>query len=151
MAGSEAGCGCPGSCPGSCHAHARARLGTAECRCASVDGMVPNLVNAARASCPRDMHAGWHMRMRQGMAAGATLALGGPGERARARQMLEKAALLKAEWAGSQRHPSMMPLLASALRPLMAASRALFSSCGVLTQIQRYSCVSHILGLNDEL
>lgn len=40
--------------------------------------------------------------------AGATLALGGPGERARARQMLEKAALLKADWAGSQRHPSML-------------------------------------------
>ena len=36
---------------------------------------------------------------------GATLALGGPGEVARARQMLEKAALLKARWAGGQRHP----------------------------------------------
>ena len=47
------------------------------------------------------------------MAAGATLALGGPGERARARQMLEKAALLKAEWVGSQRHPSMLPMLCS--------------------------------------
>ena len=43
--------------------------------------------------------------------------------------MLEKAALLKAEWAGSQRHPSMLPLLASALRPLVAASRPFFS-CG---------------------
>lgn len=41
--------------------------------------------------------------------AGATLALGGPGERARARRMLEKAAMLKADWAGSQRHPSAHP------------------------------------------
>jgi hypothetical protein len=38
---------------------------------------------------------------------GATLALGGPGERARARQMLEKAALLKAEWVGGKRHPGL--------------------------------------------
>ena len=38
---------------------------------------------------------------------GATLALGGPGEVARARQMLEKAALLKARWAGGQRHPGL--------------------------------------------
>lgn len=36
---------------------------------------------------------------------GSTLALGGPGERARARQMLEKAALLKADWVGGSRHP----------------------------------------------
>jgi hypothetical protein len=36
---------------------------------------------------------------------GATLALGGPGERARARQMLERAALLKARWVGAERHP----------------------------------------------
>ena len=36
---------------------------------------------------------------------GATLALGGPGEQARARQMLEKAALLKAQWVGGERHP----------------------------------------------
>lgn len=35
--------------------------------------------------------------------------------------MLEKAALLKAEWVGSQRHPSMPPFLSSCACPSIQA------------------------------
>lgn len=38
---------------------------------------------------------------------GSTLSMGGPGEQARARQMLEKAVTLKQEWLADPRHPGM--------------------------------------------
>jgi hypothetical protein len=73
--------------------------------------------------------------------AGATLALGGPGERARARQMLEKAALLKAEWVGGRRHPGMLhgslscatSELQHAFRPPLWQEYSLCTMCIVFT------------------
>lgn len=47
----------------------------------------------------------------------STLALGGPGERARARTLLEKAVTLKEQWLDDKEHPGMvMTVLGSGLR-----------------------------------
>ncbi|KAL4448648.1 hypothetical protein ABPG75_005867 [Micractinium tetrahymenae] len=40
-----------------------------------------------------------------------TMSMGGPGERARARQLLEQAVLLKQQFAGAPNHPSVLPEL----------------------------------------
>ena len=49
---------------------------------------------------------------------GSTLALQGPRELARARQLLERAVLLKAEWVGKARHPG-----TRALSPITSQER----------------------------
>lgn len=50
--------------------------------------------------------------------------MGGPGERARARQMLEKAALLKGDWVGGSRHAGTIMFGKSPSIPVQAAALA---------------------------
>ena len=49
-----------------------------------------------------------------------TLAMGGPGERSRARQLLEQAVLIKQQFAGAPDHPAVLPEL-SALADVLAS------------------------------
>ena len=62
---------------------------------------------------------------------GSTLALQGPRELARARQLLERAVLLKAEWVGKARHPGAPPLDAC-LPPGVVCTAQLHGSACVL-------------------
>ena len=54
---------------------------------------------------------------------GSALALQGPRELARARQLLERAVLLKAEWVGKARHPGARALFAHLLPDHLCAWR----------------------------
>lgn len=61
---------------------------------------------------------------------GSALALQGPRELARARQLLERAVLLKAEWVGKARHPGARALsLVISPRKYVSTAQTLSSGC----------------------
>lgn len=66
-----------------------------------------------------------------------TLAMGGPGERSRARQLLEQAVLVKQEFAGAPDHPAALPELVALADVLASDSEWAQDAAGVASLLLR--------------